>query len=94
MATKLNDMDIFTKMGDLTGWEVEENKLRKTFEFETFVEAFGFMSRVALLAEKLNHHPEFQNVYNLVTIELTTHDVGGISDLDFELANRIERLED
>ncbi|MDH5171990.1 MAG: 4a-hydroxytetrahydrobiopterin dehydratase, partial [Gammaproteobacteria bacterium] len=60
--------------------------------FKDFVEAFGFMSRVALLAEAMNHHPEWSNVYNRVDIHLTSHDAGGISERDFTLANRIDRL--
>lgn len=67
-------------------------KLQREFLFEDFVEAFGFMSRVALIAESMDHHPDLHNVYNRVTLQLHTHDVGGISELDFELAARIDRL--
>ena len=69
-----------------------DGKLHKDYAFDAFVEAFGFMSRVGLIAEKMNHHPEMFNVYNRVTIDLITHDVDGISDLDIELAKRIDRL--
>jgi 4a-hydroxytetrahydrobiopterin dehydratase len=93
MATKLSDMELFNKLGDLSGWSVVDGKLHKDYRFDTFVEAFGFMSRVALIAEKLNHHPEFQNVYNQVGIDLVTHELGGISERDIELASRIDRLE-
>ena len=69
-----------------------EGKLHKEFKFANFVEAFGFMSKVAILAEKMNHHPEWFNVYNKVAIDLTTHDAGGISQNDLELAKQIEAL--
>jgi len=74
------------------GWRLENNKLVKTFTFRDFNEAFGFMTRVALEAEKLEHHPEWLNVYNRVEIRLTTHDLGGISTYDFKLAERIEEI--
>jgi len=73
-------------------WSVDDEKLRRDFQFRDFVEAFGFMSQVALLAEARNHHPNWSNVYNRVTIELTTHDLGGLSTLDTELAIAIDRL--
>ena len=73
-------------------WSVEGEKLRREFQFRDFVEAFGFMSKVALLAESRNHHPNWSNVYNRVSIELTTHDLGGLSDLDSELAIAIDTL--
>jgi 4a-hydroxytetrahydrobiopterin dehydratase len=67
-------------------------KLHKEFTFDGFVKAFGFMSAVALIAERMNHHPEWFNVYNRIVIDLSTHDVGGISALDFELATKIDAL--
>ena len=73
-------------------WSVDNEKLRRDFQFRDFVEAFGFMSQVALLAEARNHHPNWSNVYNRVTIELTTHDLGGLSTLDTELAIAIDSL--
>ena len=73
-------------------WSVDNEKLRRDFQFRDFVEAFGFMSKVALLAEARNHHPNWSNVYNRVTIELTTHDLGGLSTLDTELAIAIDGL--
>ena len=75
----------------LPGWAPVEGRdaLKKTFKFKTFNEAWGFMTRVALAAEKLNHHPEWSNVYNRVEITLTTHDCDGLSDLDVKLAQRI-----
>jgi 4a-hydroxytetrahydrobiopterin dehydratase len=71
-------------------WQIKEDKLCKTFKFKSFNRAFGWMSQIAIWAEKLNHHPEWFNVYNKVEIELTTHDVGGISELDFKLATKME----
>jgi 4a-hydroxytetrahydrobiopterin dehydratase len=87
---KLSEADIAARLPALPGWEVVSGRLQKTFIFESFVEAFGFMSRVALIAEAMNHHPDWSNVYNRVTIGLNTHDIGGISPLDFTLAQRIE----
>ena len=71
-------------------WRVEDNRLIKTFVFRDFVEAFGFMSRVALLAERANHHPDWCNVYKTVRIVLTTHEAGGLTQRDFDLARAIE----
>lgn len=74
-------------------WEERENKLVKTFEFKDFTEAFGFMSKVAIEAEKMNHHPFWTNVWNKVSFELTTHDAGNtITDLDRTLAAKIDEL--
>jgi len=73
-------------------WAIQDEKLSKTFIFKDFVQAFGFMSQVAILAEKQNHHPEWSNVSNTVHIHLTTHEAGGISQRDFDLANAIERI--
>lgn len=73
-------------------WNCGESSLRRSFEFGDFVEAFAFMSSVALLAEKRGHHPDWSNVYKKVDIELSTHDVGGLSEKDFELAAAIDRL--
>ena len=91
-AKKLTDSEIQTRLAGVTGWSVEEGKLHKQFQFESFVEAFGFMTSLALIAEKMNHHPEWFNVYNRVAIDLMTHDVGGISDSDFELAKAADNL--
>ncbi len=71
-------------------WRFVDQKLEKEFKFPNFVTAFAFMTRVALLAEKLDHHPDWSNVYSRVRIQLSTHEVGGISDLDFTLARSIE----
>jgi len=73
-------------------WCIQEGKLFKTFKFKSFVRAFGWMSQVAIVAEKMVHHPEWFNVYNKVEINLTTHDVNGISDYDFTLAKKMENF--
>ena len=76
-------------------WKEEDNKLKRTFEFNNFVEAFGFMSKVAIIAEKMDHHPNWSNVYHQVTIELSTHDQGNIvTDKDRKLAAAIDELLD
>jgi 4a-hydroxytetrahydrobiopterin dehydratase len=74
-------------------WQEEDNKLKKSFEFKNFNEAFGFMTRVALIAEKMDHHPWWSNVYNQVSIELTTHDAGNtVTDRDRKLAAAIDKV--
>ncbi len=80
------------RLGEIPGWALQGGKLVRDFRFSTFVEAFGFMSRVALLAERLNHHPDWSNVYNRVSIALHTHDLGGLSTWDVELARQINEL--
>ncbi len=89
---KLSDKEIQAKLAETTGWKVANGKLHREFQFENFVEAFGFMARAAILAEKINHHPEWFNVYNRVTVDLNTHDVGGLSDYDFQLAGAMNDL--
>lgn len=83
-------------LADLTkaGWthEADRDAITKSFKFKNFVEAFGWMTRAALHAEKLNHHPEWFNVYNRVEVTLTTHDTGGLSELDGKLAKRMDAL--
>lgn len=76
----------------LPAWRLVNGKLHRELRFADFNEAFGFMSRVALIAEAMGHHPEWSNVWNRVVIDLTTHDVGGLSTLDVELARRIDAL--
>jgi 4a-hydroxytetrahydrobiopterin dehydratase len=83
---KLTDEEIAASLRDIPGWDVVNGKLHREFRFKDFVAAFGFMSSLALVAERKNHHPEWFNVYGRVVIDLNTHDIGGISDLDFELA--------
>jgi len=82
------------ELSKIKGWSFRNDGIEKEFEFKDFVEAFGFMARVALLAEKANHHPEWSNVYNKVHVRLTTHDAGGVTDKDFKLAGGIEGLLD
>jgi 4a-hydroxytetrahydrobiopterin dehydratase len=89
---KLSAVEISSAIAQLAGWSVVDHKLQKNFKFRNFVEAFGFMSKVAIVAEKMDHHPELFNVYNQVKIDLTTHDADGISTLDFELAQKIDKL--
>ena len=91
-TTKLTDAETSAQLEGISGWTVENEKLHKEFQFNSFVEAFGFMASVALIAESMNHHPEWFNVYNRVTVDLATHDAGGISALDFELAKKIDAL--
>ena len=91
-TTKLTDAEINAQLERISGWTVENEKLHKEFQFDSFVEAFGFMASIALIAESMNHHPEWFNVYNRVTVDLATHDAGGISALDFELAEKIDAL--
>lgn len=74
------------------GWSIEDGKLSREYRFVDFVSAFGFMASVALVAESMNHHPEWSNVYGRVRVELVTHDAGGITDLDFELASRMDAI--
>lgn len=92
MADKLDHTVVEAKLLDLPEWELREGKLHREFRFDDFVHAFAFMSAAALVAEKMNHHPEWSNVYNRVTVDLTTHDAGGITELDFELAAAISGL--
>jgi 4a-hydroxytetrahydrobiopterin dehydratase len=91
-AIALTSSEIEALAETLPSWALAEGKLQRTFRFADFSEAFGFMVRVALAAETLGHHPEWSNVWNRVTIALTTHDLGGLSSLDVELARRIEAL--
>jgi 4a-hydroxytetrahydrobiopterin dehydratase len=89
---KLSEKEIQQQVAGLDGWKVVNGKVNKSFEFDNFVQAFGFMTRVAMEAEKMNHHPEWFNVYNRVKIDLVTHDVSGISNYDIKLAKTIDSL--
>jgi 4a-hydroxytetrahydrobiopterin dehydratase len=91
-AERLTDTQLAERLAKLDGWSIENDKLHRELKFADFVEAFGFMTRVALCAEAMNHHPEWFNVWATVRIDLTTHDCGGISDRDFALAERINRM--
>ena len=92
VSPKLTTLQIENEILNLSNWTVQNDKLHKQYHFGSFIAAFGFMASVALVAESMNHHPEWTNVYNRVTIDLTTHDSGGISALDFELAKRADEI--
>jgi len=89
---QMNDalLELNANLDEQNQWQLSEGKLVKTFKFKSFIRAFGWMSQIAIWAEKLNHHPEWFNVYNKVEVKLTTHDAGGISELDFKLATKME----
>lgn len=89
---KLDNQEISERLERLTGWSIENGKLSRSLKFASFEDAFAFMTRSALEIEKLDHHPEWFNVYRKVRIELSTHEAGGITDLDFELASRMNRI--
>ena len=89
---KLSESSIEEKLKNLPGWSVKNDKLYKEFQFNDFNQAFGFMTRAAMEIEKMNHHPEWFNVYNRIVVELTTHDVGGITDNDVNLARILNSL--
>ena len=89
---KSNPEEIKKELSTLTNWKQDGNVITRDIKFGNFVEAFGFMTKVALEAEKLNHHPEWKNVYNSVSIRLSTHDAGGLTSLDFKLAAKIEKI--
>ncbi len=89
---KLSADTVEAKLAELNDWGIDQHKLFRHFVFSNFVDAWGFMSQVALLAETMNHHPEWSNVYNRVEIYLTSHDAGGITEKDFALARQIDSL--
>ncbi|RMF19271.1 MAG: 4a-hydroxytetrahydrobiopterin dehydratase [Candidatus Dadabacteria bacterium] len=89
---KLSASEISERLGALDGWTVDGDRLHRSLTFPDFASAFGFMTTVALIAEQLGHHPDWHNVYNRVDVYLTTHDCGGISERDFELAARIDQI--
>ncbi len=89
---RLSQTDIDEELKNLPGWSVVNEKLHKEFQFDSFNQAFGFMTRAAVEIEKMNHHPEWFNVYNKITIELTTHDAGGITKNDVNLAKILNSL--
>jgi 4a-hydroxytetrahydrobiopterin dehydratase len=88
----LHAHDIATRLEEHPEWELTAGRLRRELTLGSFVEAFGVMAQVAMEAEKLNHHPEWSNVYDRITIELTTHEAGGLTDWDFQLATRIDEI--
>jgi 4a-hydroxytetrahydrobiopterin dehydratase len=94
MIAKLTEEERAAALRDLAGWQPAQGRdaIQRSFKFKTFNEAWGFMNRVALLAEQADHHPEWFNVYNRVDILLTTHDCNGLSARDVELAKKIDKL--
>ena len=92
MAVKMRDDEIQACLDEFEGWSLVDEKLHREFRFIDFITAFGFMASAAIESEKMNHHPEWFNVYNKVIVQLTTHDAGGITELDFELAKKMNQL--
>ena len=96
MTEKLTDAERIAQIDPLlaSGWTIQDGRdaIQKTFVFSNFIEAFGFMTRAALWAEKWNHHPEWSNVYKTVEVTLTTHDVDGLSALDAKLGAKMDKL--
>lgn len=92
MADKLSDAEIRDRLDGVQAWGLVNGKLRREYKFANFVQAFAFMAGAAIEAEKMNHHPEWFNVYNKVVVDLVTHDAGGITELDFALAERMDAL--
>jgi 4a-hydroxytetrahydrobiopterin dehydratase len=90
--TKLSEEAIAGRLAEREAWTRRGEAIGRSFRFADFVEAFGFMSSVALVAERMNHHPEWRNVYHTVEVLLSTHDAGGLTELDFELAAAMDRL--
>jgi 4a-hydroxytetrahydrobiopterin dehydratase len=90
--TKLNDQQIAAELAKLKGWTIESGKLHRVFEFKDFVQAFSFMTAVALAAEKMDHHPDWSNGWNKVTVDLVTHSAGGITANDVALAAKMQQL--
>tara|TARA_B100000214_G_scaffold31051_1_gene20019 strand:+ start:177 stop:467 length:291 start_codon:yes stop_codon:yes gene_type:complete len=94
MISLINQTQLNNFINKNPSWIVDNKTIKKEFKFENFIDAFGFMSKVAILSEKMNHHPNWQNTYNKVKIELTTHDKGGITSNDTKLAESIDKLID
>lgn len=92
MSTKLTPTELARQLEELPGWTLANGKLHREYVFADFSEAFGFMARAALAAESMSHHPEWSNVWNRVVVDLTTHDSGGITGDDVELARRMEAI--
>lgn len=90
--TKFSEDDIEKRLLHLPDWEYYDNAIHAEFEFENFKDCFSAMSRIAFECEALNHHPNWSNVYNVLTISLSTHDAGGITEKDFKLAEAIEHI--
>ncbi len=89
---RLSPEKISEELKNIPGWSIKDEKLHKDFEFESFNQAFGFMTRAAMEIEKMNHHPEWFNVYNKLSVDLMTHDAGGITENDVQLAKILNSL--
>ena len=92
MRPKLSEAELTSALSGLPGWSVQDGKLHRQLKFRDFIHAFGFMATSALAIEKKNHHPEWSNVYNRVTIDLVTHDSAGITNADVELARTLDEI--
>lgn len=92
VPARLSEEDVRRFLADLDGWETDGERLRRTYDFGSFVKAFGWMSSVALVAEAMNHHPNWSNVYGRVEVELWTHDAGGLTVNDMKLAKEMNLL--
>jgi 4a-hydroxytetrahydrobiopterin dehydratase len=90
---RLSEEQIKAELANLNGWSVKNGKLHKDFVFANFIDAFGFMLKASLHIEKMNHHPEWFNVYNKLSVDLTTHDAGGITQNDINLAKTLNSLQ-
>jgi 4a-hydroxytetrahydrobiopterin dehydratase len=88
--TKYNKEEVAPMLLNLNDWQFDSDGIEKKFQFKNFTEALGFIVKVGVISEKMNHHPELFNVYNTVNIRLTTHDAGGVTDKDFKLASEID----
>jgi 4a-hydroxytetrahydrobiopterin dehydratase len=91
-AVRLTPAEITAALPSLAGWSHKDNTLQREFRFADFVAAFGFMAKAALVAERMNHHPDWRNVWNRVNVSLSTHDAGGITARDLELARAMSQL--
>lgn len=89
---KLSKQDVAVGLGKLRGWSLVKGNLHRTFKFKDFTQAFAFMKRVAVAADRLDHHPDWSNAYNKVNINLSTHSAGGLTGNDFELAGKIQTI--
>ena len=90
----LQDEELKELAGKIPGWGIDSEEIQREFNFADFIEAFSFMTKIALICEKYNHHPNWENVYSKVTIRLKTHDLGGITNLDQTLASEINKIFD
>lgn len=92
MADRLTDSEINAALSELDGWKLDDGKISRSFKFANFIQAFSFMTSVAIEAEKMNHHPEWSNVYSKVSVQLVTHDAGGVTQFDIDLARKMNAL--